>query len=319
VNKIKKYFLTKVNEMRRLISEPFLLLIILFIGLSLIIFILFPLFKVIQLSFSPDERLSLDIYKYIFQHRWLAKIFVNSMLLATIVASIGTLVGFVFAFTINRTEISFKPFFKTLAMLPLISPPFMLALSVILLLGRNGLITRHLLGLTRFNIYGLKGLVLVQTMGMFPIAYLVLTGVLQSINPELEDSAMNLGAPWRSVFSSVTLPLAIPGIASAWLLIFVTSLADFANPMVISGKFDVLSVQAYLQFTGMFNMPLGSGLAIMLLIPSMVAFLFQKYWVGKKSYITVTGKPHAARAFKTGLPVKYFLLSGRQSCRDVPR
>jgi len=309
VNKIKKYFLTKVNEMRRLISEPFLLLIILFIGLSLIIFILFPLFKVIQLSFSPNERLSLDIYKYIFQHRWLAKIFVNSMLLATIVASMGTLVGFVFAFAINRTEISFKPFFKTLAMLPLISPPFMLALSVILLLGRNGLITRHLLGLTRFNIYGLKGLVLVQTMGMFPIAYLVLTGVLQSINPELEDSAMNLGAPWRSVFSSVTLPLAIPGIASAWLLIFVTSLADFANPMVISGKFDVLSVQAYLQFTGMFNMPLGSGLAIMLLIPSMVAFLFQKYWVGKKSYITVTGKPHAARAFKTGLPVKYFLLS----------
>jgi len=309
MNKIKKYFLTKVNEMRRLISEPFLLLIIILIGLSLIVFILFPLFKVIQLSFSPNERLSLDIYKYIFQHRWLAKIFGNSMLLATIVASMGTLIGFMFAFAINRTDISFKPFFETLAMLPLISPPFMLALSVILLLGRNGLITRHLLGLTRFNIYGLKGLVLVQTMGMFPIAYLVLTGILQSINPELEDSAMNLGASWRSVFSSVTLPLAIPGIASAWLLIFVTSLADFANPMVISGKFDVLSVQAYLQFTGMFNMPLGSGLAIMLLIPSMVAFLLQKYWVGRKSYITVTGKPYAARAFKVGRPVKYFLLS----------
>jgi iron(III) transport system permease protein len=309
VNKIKKYFLTKVNEIRRLINEPFLLLIIILVGLSLIIFIIFPLFKVIQLSFSPDEHLSLDIYKYIFQHRWLAKIFVNSILLATIVASMGTLIGFIFAFALNRTDISFKPFFKTLAMLPIISPPFMLTLSVILLLGRNGLITRHLLGLTNFNIYGLKGLVLVQTMGMFPIAYLVLAGVLQSINPELEDSAMNLGASWRSVFSSVTLPLAIPGIASAWLLIFVTSLADFANPMVISGKFDVLSVQAYLQFTGMFNMPLGSGLAIMLLIPSMVAFLFQKYWVGRKSYITVTGKPHAARAFKAGRLVKYFLLA----------
>lgn len=309
MNKLKKYFSLKANEIRRLINEPFLLLIIILVGLSLIVFILFPLFKVIQLSFSPDEHLSLDIYKYIFQHRWLAKIFVNSILLATIVASMGTLIGFIFAFALNRTDISFKPFFKTLAMLPLISPPFMLALSVILLLGRNGLITRHLLGLTRFNIYGLKGLVLVQTMGMFPIAYLVLTGILQSINPELEDSAMNLGASWRSVFSTVTLPLAIPGIASAWLLIFVTSLADFANPMVISGKFDVLSVQAYLQFTGMFNMPLGSGLAIMLLIPSMVAFLFQKYWVGRKSYITVTGKPYAARAFKVERPVKYFLLS----------
>jgi iron(III) transport system permease protein len=230
------------------------------------------------------------------------------MLLGVIVASLATLVGFIFAFALNRTDISFKPFFKILALLPIISPPFMLTLSVILLLGRNGIITKHLLGLTNFNIYGLKGLVLVQTMGMFPIAYLVLNGILQSVNPELEDSAMNLGASWSSVFSSVTLPLSIPGIASAWLLIFVTSLADFANPMVLSGKFDVLSVQAYLQFTGMFNMPLGSALAILLLVPSMIAFLFQKYWVGKKSYITVTGKPYAPRDFKVGRPVKYFIM-----------
>jgi len=215
VNKIKKYFSLKINEITRLTHEPFLFAIILLIGLSLIVFILYPLFEVIKLSLLPNEHLSLDIYKYIFQHRWLAKIFGNSMLLATIVASMGTLIGFMFAFAVNRTDIPFKPFYKILSMLPLISPPFMLALSVILLLGRNGLITRHLLGLTRFNIYGLKGLVLVQTMGMFPIAYLVLTGILQSINPELEDSAMNLGASWRSVFSSVTLPLAIPGIASA--------------------------------------------------------------------------------------------------------
>jgi len=194
-------------------------------------------------------------------------------------------------------------------MLPIISPPFMLTLSVILLLGRNGIITRHLLGLKNFNIYGLKGLVLVQVMGMFPIAYLVLDGILKSINPELEDSAMNLGASWGSVFSTVTLPLSVPGIASAWLLIFVTSLADFANPMVLSGKFDVLSVQAYLQFTGMFNMPLGSALAILLLIPSLIAFLFQKYWVGKKSYITVTGKPYSSRIFTVKRSVKYFIMS----------
>ncbi len=309
MNKLKKYFSLKVNEITRLIHEPFLFAIILLIGISLIVFILYPLFEVIKLSLSPQGNLSFDIYKYIFSHRWLSKTFFNSLLLGTIVACMGTLIGFIFAFAINRTDIPFKPFFRILSMLPLISPPFMLTLSVILLLGRNGLITKHLLGLTGFNIYGLKGLVLVQTMGMFPIAYLVLTGILQSINPELEDSAMNLGASWRSVFSSVTLPLAIPGIASAWLLIFVTSLADFANPMVISGRFDVLSVQAYLQFTGMFNMPLGAGLAIMLLIPSMIAFLFQKYWVGKKSYITVTGKPYAARDFKVGRPVKYFLLS----------
>mgnify|MGYP001040112291 CR=1 FL=1 len=310
MSKIKKNLLNKVNEIRRLINEPFLLLIIVLISFSLILFILFPLFKVIRLSLTSDGgNLSLGIYNYIFHHRWLTKTFFNSILLGVIVASLATLTGFIFAFALNRTDISFKPFFRVLAMLPIISPPFMLTLSVILLLGRNGIITRHLLGLKNFNIYGLKGLVLVQVMGMFPIAYLVLDGILKSINPELEDSAMNLGASWGSVFSTVTLPLSVPGIASAWLLIFVTSLADFANPMVLSGKFNVLSVQAYLQFTGMFNMPLGSALAILLLIPSLIAFLFQKYWVGKKSYITVTGKPYSSRIFTVKRSVKYFIMS----------
>ena len=309
MSKIKKNLLNKVNEIRRLINEPLLLLIIILISFSLILFILFPLFKVIQLSLTSEGHLSLDIYSYIFHHQWLTKTFFNSILLGVIVASLATLIGFIFAFALNRTDISFKPFFRVFAMLPIISPPFMLTLSVILLLGRNGIITRHLLGLKNFNIYGLKGLVLVQVMGMFPIAYLVLDGILKSINPELEDSAMNLGASWGSVFSTVTLPLSVPGIASAWLLIFVTSLADFANPMVLSGKFDVLSVQAYLQFTGMFNMPLGSALAILLLIPSLIAFLFQKYWVGKKSYITVTGKPYSSRIFTVKRSVKYFIMS----------
>ncbi len=309
MSKIKKNLLNKVNEIRRLINEPLLLLIIILISFSLILFILFPLFKVIQLSLTSEGHLSLDIYNYIFHHQWLTKTFFNSILLGVIVASLATLIGFIFAFALNRTDISFKPFFRVFAMLPIISPPFMLTLSVILLLGRNGIITRHLLGLKNFNIYGLKGLVLVQVMGMFPIAYLVLDGILKSINPELEDSAMNLGASWGSVFSTVTLPLSVPGIASAWLLIFVTSLADFANPMVLSGKFDVLSVQAYLQFTGMFNMPLGSALAILLLIPSLIAFLFQKYWVGKKSYITVTGKPYSSRIFTVKRSVKYFIMS----------
>jgi len=309
MSKIKKNLLNKVDEVRRLINEPFLLLIIILISFSLILFILFPLFKVIRLSLTSEGHLSLGIYNYIFHHQWLTKTFFNSILLGVIVASLATLTGFIFAFALNRTDISFKPFFRVLAMLPIISPPFMLTLSVILLLGRNGLITKKLLGLTNFNIYGLKGLVLVQVMGMFPIAYLVLDGILKSINPELEDSAMNLGASWGSVFSTVTLPLSAPGIASAWLLIFVTSLADFANPMVLSGKFNVLSVQAYLQFTGMFNMPLGSALAILLLIPSLIAFLFQKYWVGKKSYITVTGKPYSSRIFTVERSVKYFIMS----------
>jgi iron(III) transport system permease protein len=105
---------------------------------------------------------------------------------------------------------------------------------------------------------------------------------------------MDLGASRAKVFSTVTLPLAIPGIASAWLLVFIESMADFGNPMIISGDFRVLSVQAFLQITGMYDISRGSTLAILLLTPTVTAFFLQKYWVSRKSYVTVTGRPTAA-------------------------
>jgi len=143
---------------------------------------------------------------------------------------------------------------------------------------------------------------------MFPIAYRVLTGVLARISPELENAALNLGSTKSYVFRSITFPLSIPGVASAWLLVFVTSIADFANPMVIAGNYDVLSVQAYLQFTGMYNIPRGSALAIMLLIPALIAFIVEKYWISRKSFITVTGKPTGAKQDMVSKTTKNLLL-----------
>jgi iron(III) transport system permease protein len=136
--------------------------------------------------------------------------------------------------------------------------------------------------------------VLVETIAYGPIAFLVLYGVLQAIDPALEEAAMDLGASRARVFATVTLPLAIPGIASAWLLVFIESMADFGNPMVLSGDFRVLSVQAFLQITGMYDISRGSTLAILLLIPTVTAFFLQKYWVARKSYVTVTGQPTGA-------------------------
>jgi iron(III) transport system permease protein len=119
--------------------------------------------------------------------------------------------------------------------------------------------------------------------------------VLEAINPTLEDAAMDLGGSRIKIFLKVTLPLAVPGIASSMLLLFVESLADFGNPLILAGsKFPILSVQAYLTITGMFDLPKGSALAFVLLIPSITAYLLQKYWVSKKQYITVTGKPVAS-------------------------
>jgi iron(III) transport system permease protein len=161
-----------------------------------------------------------------------------------------------------------------------------------MLFGNNGFISSTLLGLNNPQIYGFRGLLFAQVLTFFPVAYITLRGVLESISPTLEDAAMDLGGSKWKIFLKVTLPLAIPGIASAMLVLFVESLADFGNPLILAGsKFPILSVQAYLEITGMYNLPRGAALAFVLLIPSVSAFFLQKYWVSKKQYITVTGKP----------------------------
>jgi len=289
-------------------QDPVVLGVVLSIGVLLAVFIVYPIAQVIRVSLTPEGTFSLAAYKYLLSQWWLRETFFNSMLLGAIVATLGTFIGFVFAYALNHARLPLSGFLRYMTVLPVISPPFMFCLSVILLLGRNGIITKQLLHLTQFDIYGLKGLVLVQTMSMFPIAFMVLDGVLQAMNPDLEEGALNLGASKARVFWTVTLPLCTPGIASAWLLVFVTSLADFANPVVLSGKFDVLSVQAYLQFTGMYNMPRGSAIAILLLIPAMIAFLVERYWVSRRSYVTVTGKPSSFRTLEPSRAAKIALL-----------
>ncbi|HOI36973.1 MAG TPA: iron ABC transporter permease [Bacillota bacterium] len=280
-----------IADVKALARDPILLATLAAIVLLLSVFVVWPVWKVFWLSIAPRGVLSLDTYRYIFSQKWLTRSFTNSLRLGAISATTSTVVGFIFAFGLNRANVRHPGFIRQMALLPIISPPFMFCLSVILLFGRNGLITRGIFGRTNFNVYGLWSLVLVQTLGMFPIAYMVLDGVLKAINADLEDGALNLGASRWSVFTTITLPLSTPGLASSWLLVFVTSLADFANPMVLAGKYDVLSVQAYLQFTGMYNMPRGSALAILLLFPALTAFLVERYWVSRRSYVTVTGKP----------------------------
>ena len=128
-------------------------------------------------------------------------------------------------------------------------------------------------------------------MGMFPIAFLTLVGILEAIDSTLEDAALDLSATRWETFKTITLPLATPGILSAWLLVFTTSLADFANPLLLSGDFRVLSVESYLEVTGMNRLGNGAALSLLLLLPTLTAFLAQRYWVSRKSVVTVTGKP----------------------------
>ena len=297
-----------VRDLRRLRGEPILALAIAGIFVLLFLFILYPLVRVLTASLFPDGTFTLRLYREQLGSWFIRQAFVNSVAMGVLTALGGTAVGFLFAFTLTRTDIPGKRFLTVAAILPIISPPFVSALSIILLFGNNGLITRQLLGLQEFAIYGFRGLLLSQIFTFFPVAYLTLVGVLESLGGTLEDAAMNLGATRWKAFRRVTLPLCVPGVASALLVLFIESIADFGNPLILGGSgFPVLSVQVYLQVTGMYDLPGGAALAVVLLIPSVTAFLVQRYWIARKRYVTVTGKPTRA-VIRAVSPIMQWLL-----------
>ena len=277
------------GEFRRLWHDPVLLGIVSVIFALLVVFILFPLVKILQHSLWMDGSFQPKYFLEFFQKVYYWRPLVNSLIVGSLVALCGTTVAFIFAYGIARTDIPFKGLFRLIAMMPIVSPPFLIALSAILLLDNHGVITDALN--LDWDIYGLPGLVLTETLAYFPIAFMILEGVLSKIDPSIEEAALDMGASKLRTFMTVTLPLAIPGIASAALLVFIRSLEDFGNPVVIQGRFRVLTVAAYHAVTGRYNLPLGSTLAIFMLIPTLMIFVVQKYYIARRSYVTVTGKP----------------------------
>ncbi|MDD4478581.1 MAG: iron ABC transporter permease, partial [Mesotoga sp.] len=297
------YFISKFFR------DPAMGYIILGLFIMVGIFVAYPLFEAVRLTFLKDGNFSMDTWVSILTSRQYLGALWGSVKLGMLTATFSTVIGFIFAFVINRTAIKGKRFLSTMGLLPVISPPFSLSLSLILLFGSNGLITRQILGLKDFTIYGLGGLTAVQTIGMFPIAFLTLSGVLQAIDSTLEEASLDLnGSRWKT-FSRITFPLAIPGVLSSWLLVFTNSLADFANPLLLAGSYRVLSVEAYIEVTGRNRLGHGAALSVLLLLPSVTAFLVQRYWVSRKSYVTVTGKPSARLSDLVSRPVKYSLLA----------
>ncbi len=267
-------------------------------------FVAYPLVEAVRLTFMQDGRFSFEIWKMVLGNRQYLQALWGSVKLGIYTATASTLIGFFFAFAVARTSIRGKKVITALATMPVISPPFSLTLSIILLFGNNGLITKRLLGLENFSIYGLGGLTMVQTISMFPIAFLTLSGVLQAIDSTFEDASLDLNAGRWHTFTSITLPLAAPGILSSWLLVFTNSLADFANPLLLAGSYRVLSVESYIEVTGMNRIGNGAALSILLLLPTLSAFFAQRWWVGRKSFVVVTGKPSTRLSDLASRPVR---------------
>lgn len=286
----------KLNETKMILRQPILLAAVVLTILLLLLFVIYPLFKILIFSLTDAEgNFSLANLGDILSTSRYLRVFGRTMLLGLVVAVISTFIGYIFAYTITRTNVPGKRFLKTIATLPILSPPFILSLSIIFLFGKQGFVTKTLMGITGNNVYGMGSLVVVQVISFFPVAYLTLSGILSSIDASVEDAACNMGASRWHTFWTVTFPLSLPGIISGCLLVFIQSLEDFSNPATIGGEFSTLSIEVYQIITGSYDMQKGSVLALLLLLPAVAAYLFNKYWVGKKSFVTVTGKPTQAR------------------------
>ncbi len=267
-------------------------LTVLMLWLLLAAFVVYPLARLLLMAFTADGSFTLANLRPFIDSWYDRQAAVNSILLGCSVGLAGTVLGFIFAYAVTRLSMPkwLKMAVSAVTLLPLISPPFTSSIALTLSLGPNGILL-ELLGLGNFNFYGFWGTFISETLTFFPVAFMTLSTILARIDPNLEDAAYSLGASSFKVFRSVTLPLAAPGIANAFLLVFFCSLADFATPQVLGGhSFPVLPTQAYLQITGMYDFKGGSALSFMLLIPAIAVYVLQRYWVGKKSYVTVSGK-----------------------------
>ncbi|MBO7663435.1 MAG: iron ABC transporter permease [Clostridia bacterium] len=281
----------KRREFLMLMKQPGLLFAILVVFAILILFCVYPIVRLfISCLTDKTGQLNLDNINYVFTKTDFFKAFWNSIKLGLFVGLMATVVGFIYAFAVTRTKLPGKKFFNIMAILPILSPPFVISLAVMLLFGRSGLITKNLLHIRGNNIYGFTWLAIVQILSLFPLAYLNLKGMLETLDSSVENAGRTLGASRLKVFLTVTLPLSLPGFLSSFLIIFAKSLCDFGNPQVLAGDYSVLSVSAYLQIVGLFDLKTGSFIALSILLPCMLAYLIQNYWVSKRSFVTVTGK-----------------------------
>ena len=293
-------------DRKKLMGDPILVTTIVVLITFLTLFILYPLAILLVDSFVGDGGFSFNVFKRIFQMPTFTHAITNTMKVGFLVGILSTLVGLLFAYV--EVYVRMGKFtgglFKVVSMLPVVSPPFVLSLSMIMLFGKAGIITRFLLKIYDNSVYGFWGIAIVQTLTFFPVCYMMLKGLLKNIDPSLEEAARDMGASRWKVFTSVTFPLLLPGLGNAFLVTFIESIADFANPMIIGGSYDTLATTIYLQITGAYDKAGAAAMAVVLLCITLAMFAVQKYYLERKTAATLTGKASRGRMLITDRSVR---------------
>jgi iron(III) transport system permease protein len=286
---------------------------VVFVVALLTAFVFFPILKLGAAAFvRPDggfaltqfaERLAApDLWRLgCFTGGGNCGVVVNTLVLGVLSAALATALGLALALLMARTDFPWKGALRAVSILPIITPPFVVGVAIIVLFGRTGLVTGWMADLfgvppSRW-IYGLPGILLAQVLAFAPVTFLVLLGTVEAINPTLEEASKTLGARPMQTFRTVTWPLLRPGLAAAFLLAFIESLADFGNPIVLGGGYDVLSIKIYFAVVGArYDLGNAATLAMVLLTLTLGAFWLQQRWLGRASYVTVTGRSDAGLA-----------------------
>lgn len=293
-------------DRKKLMGDPILVTTIVVLITFLTLFILYPLAILLVDSFVGDGGFSFNVFKRIFDMPTFTRAITNTLKVGFLVGILSTLVGLLFAYV--EVYVRMGKFtgglFKVVSMLPVVSPPFVLSLSMIMLFGKAGIITRFLLKIYDNSVYGFWGIAIVQTLTFFPVCYMMLKGLLKNIDPSLEEAARDMGASRWKVFTSVTFPLLLPGLGNAFLVTFIESIADFANPMIIGGSYDTLATTIYLQITGAYDKAGAAAMAVVLLCITLAMFAVQKYYLERKTAATLTGKASRGRMLITDRSVR---------------
>lgn len=274
-------------EFRRILQDPVLAISLILVVLFIFIAIVMPILAMIGASISEEGR---ALFGHYLTEPAYQAIITNTLVMGLSVAAAGTMLGFLFAYVRVKVQAPFKRFMHLIALIPIISPPFALAIAIIILFGRNGMISRGIFGV-RYDIYGLPGLTLALSLSLFTVAYLNFKGMLQALDPSLEEAATNLGASKWRIFRTVTVPMLLPGFAASFLLLFVEAIADLGNPLVLGGNFEVLATRVYISVIGLHDNVAAAVFSVILLVPSLTVFIVQRYWVGRSSVVSITGKP----------------------------
>ncbi len=264
--------------MQSISREPAVVIVLSILVALMGMFIVYPQIQVV-LAPGLDGTL-----KFIAEQTWVRP-FWNSIEIMLLSTTTAVLLGFIFAYAMVYSDMPWKSFFRIVGLLPLLSPPFVVAAAYILLFT----LFFRISGI-RVNILGIPGLWVVQTIAFFPFAYQLIADVLSRSDPRLEQAARNLGASAWGVFRTVTLPLARPGLAAATLTTAIYIVEDFGNPIFMLGKETVLATQAYSLISGFGDYIGAAVVSTILLVIALVLYVARLRLEGNRSYVTISGK-----------------------------